>query len=430
MRPAVYKKQHQSRLKTIWNIFFKKRKVGSVKLSHKAKLKLTSYGLLTIIIVCLASIWYFWEEPLLSPLNSISQFKFLTTKPATAQQKNKIVYGFLPYWNLEKVKIQPELTHLSYFGLSIGSDGNIVTRDEDGNLHPGYNKLDSDTLMRLSNQVSQANHQVELTLVQFETDIIIEIINSDEAHQNLLTSLDSILLAYPFSGINLDIEYNGKITEELRDNFASLIEKIDQHLNQKFPKVQLSIDMYASASDNDQIWDVPRIGQAIDYIVVMAYDFHRTSSSQAGPVAPLFGGKKNWDTDIHQNLREYLRYVSNEKILLGIPFYGYEWQTDSRLPQANTYPGTGSTASYARVKDLLENSGELQVETGWDNLALSPYLSYIKDDEIFMIYYENPTSINFKMEYVRQLDLAGIAIWALGYEGQTRELWDVVAEYN
>jgi len=34
------------------------------------------------------------------------------------------------------------------------------------------------------------------------------------------------------------------------------------------------------------------------------------------------------------------------------------------------------------------------------------------------------------MEYVRQLDLAGIAIWALGYEGQTRELWDVVAKYN
>jgi GH18 family chitinase len=43
-----------------------------------------------------------------------------------------------------------------------------------------------------------------------------------------------------------------------------------------------------------------------------------------------------------------------------------------------------------------------------------------------MIYYENPTSISFKLEYVKQLDLAGIAIWALGYEGHTRELWDQV----
>ena len=430
MSSAVYKKQHQSRLKTVWNILFKKRKSSSIKFSRKAKLKLTSYGLLIIITVCLTLIWYFWEEPLLSPLNSVGQFKFLATKPVTARQKNKVVYGFLPYWNLEKVKIQPELTHLSYFGLNIGPDGNIATRDEDGNLHPGYNKLNSDTLTRLSNQVNQTNNQVELTLVQFEADTIIEIINNEEAHQNLLTSLDSILLAYPISGINIDIEYNGEITEELRDNFTSLIEKINQHLDQKFSKVQLSIDMYASASKNDQIWDVPRIGQAVDYIVVMAYDFHRTSSSQAGPVAPLFGGEKKWDTDIHQNLREYLRYVPNEKILLGIPFYGYEWQTDSRSPQANTYPKTGSTASYARVKDLLENSDDLQVETGWDNLALCPYLSYIENDEIFMIYYENPISINFKMEYVRQLDLAGIAIWALGYEGQTRELWDVVAKYN
>jgi len=127
--------------------------------------------------------------------------------------------------NLEKVKIQPRLTHLSYFGLNIGPDGNIATRDEDGNLHPGYNKLNSDTLTRLSNQVNQTNNQVELTLVQFEADTIIEIINNEEAHQNLLTSLDSILLAYPISGINIDIEYNGEITEELRDNFTSLIEK-------------------------------------------------------------------------------------------------------------------------------------------------------------------------------------------------------------
>ena len=89
----------------------------------------------------------------------------------------------------------------------------------------------------------------------------------------------------------------------------------------------LSIDVYAGASDNKQLWDIPALAPVVDYIVVMAYDFHRRSSPQAGPVAPLFGGSELWDSDINEHLRKFLEYVPREKILLGVPFYGYEWQT-------------------------------------------------------------------------------------------------------
>ncbi len=394
--------------------------------SHKTKIKLILTGTIITMISAVITIWFLWEVPLLSPISSLSQFQFLTTQTKQKEQKNRIVYGFLPYWNLENVSIQPELTHLSYFGLHITADGTILTQTEEG-THPGYSKLDSNRLLQLSNQVGANGDQVDLVLVQFDNKTIRQIVRDPKAHQNLLTSLDSILLAYPIGGINIDIEYSGKVTDELRADFVELIKKIDQHLEKKFNNIQLSIDMYASASSEEMIWDIKRIGKHVDYIVVMAYDFHRRSSTQAGPVAPLFGGSKLWSTDIHQHLRNYLKMVPKEKILLGVPFYGYEWQTDSRSPQANTYPDTGSTASYKRVKEILTRQDELQVETNWDDTALCPYLSYVEDGNIYMIYYENPTSISFKLEYVKQLDLAGIAIWALGYEGQTRELWDQVS---
>ena len=288
--------------------------------------------------------------------------------------------------------------------------------------------MNSDRLLDLANQVYDENSQFEITLVQFEADTIVKIANNPNAHENLLNSIDAILLSNPVSGINIDIEYGGTITKELRDNFASLIEKISQHLDKKFDHVTLSIDMYASASNNKQLWDVPRIANSVDYIVVMAYDFHRRGSSQAGPVAPLFGGKEKWDTDIHQHLREYLRYVPREKLLLGVPFYGYGWQTDSHSPQANAYPKSGFTATYTYVKNLLNEKEENNVKTGWDDEALCPYLSYEEDGEIFMIYYEDITSISYKLEYVKQLDLAGIAIWALGYEGEQRDLWDPISK--
>lgn len=164
----------------------------------------------------------------------------------------------------------------------------------------------------------------------------------------------------------------------------------------------------------------------VDYMVVMAYDFHRRSSPQAGPVAPLFGGKEYWDSDINQHLADLTKIVPKHKLLLGVPFYGYEWQTTSREAQAHTFPETGSTASFKRVKTILEQKEKLQVEQNWSEQALSPYLSYVKDGEIYVIYYENSRSLSYKLDYVNQLDLGGIAVWALGYEDTTRELWDTI----
>jgi spore germination protein YaaH len=184
--------------------------------------------------------------------------------------------------------------------------------------------------------------------------------------------------------------------------------------------------MYAGASKNNGLWDVPGIEPYVDYIVIMAYDFHRQSSPQAGPIAPLFGGKEFWDSDINQHVQGFVAQVPRHKLLLGIPFYGYEWETTSRDAQSHTFPDTGSTASISRVSELLKRKDELQVEERWNEEALSPYLSYKEDGKTYVIYYENSRSISYKLDYVNQLDIGGIAIWALGYEGDSRELWDVI----
>lgn len=379
-------------------------------------------GFLGLGISLLFSIWYFQETPIISPLSSLTTFNFINQ---IISSNDKIVYGFIPYWNLAEAKLQPELTHLAYFGLTIGADGSIITR-QDGGLEPGYKNFQSDQFLELSQQMNNQNKNVEIVLSQFESDTIVSLLTSEKSIQNLLASLDSILLAYPINGINLDIEYAGQITDSLRSKMVDLIAAIDQHLEQKYEHVQFSVDMYASAASKRQIWDVAKIEPYVDYIVVMAYDFHQRSSSQAGPVAPLFGGKQYWDSDINQHLANFVKFVPKEKLLLGVPFYGYEWQTTSREPQAHTFPKTGSTASFKRVKKIMADSETLQVEEGWNEQALSPYLSYMEDDEIFVVYYENSRSLSYKLDYVNQLNLGGISIWALGYEDSSRELWDVI----
>lgn len=379
---------------------------------------------LTVIFATLLTIWWYAEEPLESPISSLTSFSFLRS-PSHQPENEKVIYGFLPYWNISKTTIQPELTHLSYFGLTIGADGSLLTQTTEG-TEPGFNKLQSDDFLSISNQTLQQGGSVELVLVQFNADDISLFLSNPSAQERLLTSLDSVLLAYPFTGVNIDIELNGSPSPKMREQFTTFMKNLRAHLNERYGHITLSVDVYASAVEGTNIWDIKAIGEEVDYIIVMAYDFHRRQSTQAGPVAPLFGGKEVWDNDINTYLQKFVELVPAEKVLLGVPFYGYEWQTTSRDSQSHTFPNTGATASYERVQDLLKRKDELKVQEGWNENALSPYISYVEDNEIFVVYYENSRSISYKLDYVNQLDLGGIAIWALGYEGDSRELWEVI----
>lgn len=415
--PKIYQKQleDQPAPPNIFDKFLQnKKKIGA------------SWIVFGIIILATSLTVYLLGEPqLLSPITQNTSFKFLTGKNYLDPNQQKVVYGFLPYWNINKTALQPELTHLAYFGLTLAGDGNIITRTSEGG-EPGYGKLQSETFFQLTNQIPNKQTQEELVLIQFNNQDIVSLLSSEKAHQNLLENIDSLLLAYPFSGINIDIEYSGTVTPYLREKMTQLVATINHHLDQKYDNVTLSIDVYASAASSDSIWDVEKIAPEVDYIVIMAYDFHRRSSNTAGPVAPIFGGKTLWDSDINNHLKEFLKVADKDKLLLGVPFYGYEWQTTSDDPQALTIPNTGVTASYQRIQEVLEQSEELGVTEHWNEEALSPYLVFQEDGVTHIIYFDNSRSLSYKLDFVNQLDLKGIAIWALGYEGDYRELWDII----
>jgi spore germination protein YaaH len=393
--------------------------------SRASKIKIFILILLIFILTTATSVWVNWKLPIISPINSLTTFSFLS-EYNSIKNNEKVIYGFLPYWNTQKVALQDELTHLGYFSLTLDAQGNFIESYDNGELDMGLRRLNSETFLDLGNNLIENDKHVEIVITQFNHGDIVALLNSKKAQKNFYSSLDSVLLAYPINGVNIDIETSGETNEELRNNMTSFVKDLREHLNSKYTNMQLSIDMYAGAAQNKQIWDVEKIAPHVDYIIVMAYDFHRSSSEKAGPVAPLFGDTKAWEESISTYIQSFLDQAPREKILLGVPFYGYEWQTTSRESKAHTFPKTGATASYSRVLELLEKKEELQVQEQWNDVALSPYISYIEDDKIYVVYYENSRSLSYKLDYVNQLDLGGVAIWALGYEGDSRELWDVL----
>jgi len=70
----------------------------------------------------------------------------------------------------------------------------------------------------------------------------------------------------------------------------------------------------------------------------------------------------------------------------------------------------------------------LNIKPLWDENAQVPFYSYTSPStgSIRQVYYENENSLRIKYQITKNNNLAGIGIWALGYDGDRSELWNLI----
>lgn len=350
-----------------------------------------------------------------------------STPPLTPNPKPlspAIVYGYLPYWTRSSARFPGPLTHVSYFSLGIQADGRLLdlsTKEQEA----GYRAYKAGVLNNLRTELPEGK-KLELTITMMDQDAIPLFINSPEARARFVQDIKTIASTSPITGINIDIEYNGLVDDAIQENFAMLMKETRAVLQEQRPSKSLSIASYSDAGTIKRLTDLGRVEPYVDHIIMMAYDYHRRISPQAGPNSPLYGKKEGkWESDILSDLSDITKSVPPEKILLGIPFYGYQWEIeDPNNPNSFTIPRSGSTVTYEHIVPLKSGPG---VTRFFDPLAFSPYLRFEKRGKPIVLYYDDPESLSYKISLARSAGLGGIAIWALGYEGYTNELWDVIA---
>jgi spore germination protein YaaH len=336
-----------------------------------------------------------------------------------------IVYGYLPYWTRTKAVFHPQLTAVSYFSLGIQADGSLLDLPKN-KQESGYKAYQNGVLSNLRTEI-RADQKLELTISMMDQETIPLFVSDKSAHTRFLDDLETIITSAQIDGINIDIEYNGLVDETLQANLTELLQKTKTLLKSQPTPLSLSIATYGDAGNLKRITNLQTIAPHVDHIIMMAYDYHRASSPNAGPNAPLYGKtKRNWASDIMHDLKEYTDVVPAKKILLGIPFYGYQWQIeDGSDPNSFTIPKTGASVMYTYIPNILALPGAQEF---WDAEAFSPYVLFSKGSRHFVLYYDDSRSLSYKLQLVRQADLGGIAIWASGYEGETTDLWKTIEQ--
>ncbi len=280
----------------------------------------------------------------------------------------------------------------------------------------GYENLDHPELIAATHQ---ANKNILISLGGFgQSDGFAPMAADSAARKKFVENLVNYCIDGGYDGADIDWEFPQTTAD--RANLTTLIKEIREGFNDNNPGLLLT--MVAVPGDFNGHWhDYPALAAYVDWFNLMTYDFHGPWFSHAGHNAPLFQPPNDFDGSVDTGLK-YLnrtRGIPKEKINLGLPFYGREFNS------AVLYgPSTGGN-------DLPYNAIAPNLAAGWqyhwDDISKVPYLTNPTNSKLTT--FDDSLSITMKCDYAKQNGLAGVMIWALGYDiiGDRQPLLSAVA---
>ena len=223
-----------------------------------------------------------------------------------------------------------------------------------------------------------------------DADAASVVISTPENRANHIQIILAEVRAYQYDGIDIDYE---SLSIDMEDEFTAFMRELSAALHAEGKLLTVAVHAHTGRPDYQNYAD---LGEVVDRLRIMTYDYS-WSGSAPGPIAPLF-----WVRDV----AEYARSVVDPtKIQIGISFYAYDWPNNGGKASSLTYTDIQAIkAEYApSVNFVEERNGELVQES---------FFNYANRT----VWFANEKSLRSRMELVRELDLAGIAIWRLGNE--------------
>ncbi|MCL5411158.1 MAG: glycoside hydrolase family 18 protein [Patescibacteria group bacterium] len=343
--------------------------------------------------------------------------------PTKQESLKREVFGFLPYWKLDQASNLHYnlLSTIAYFGVTADDNGGIVEED------PGFTGWVSPTMETVRQKARENNVRIVLTLEAMTNNRIENILNDPATRTRLINRTVAEVNSKGGGGINLDFEYVGDPGPIVRKEFTDFTKEMADALHREIPGSEISVDVYAGGSHPSTLYDVSALTPSIDKIFIMGYDFYSPGSDNAGPVAPLYGAQEGkYYLDVATAVDEFLKVAPAEKIILGVPYYGWDWPVyDGKDPRSAKSWGGTEMKTYALTQEDSDNNDGSR---NWDDLAKEPWYWWWNptNETWHQVWYEDAASLGFKYDFINQKNLGGAGIWALGYDQNRPELWDLL----
>jgi spore germination protein YaaH len=341
---------------------------------------------------------YYNQNYILPELDNIDPIR---PKVVRDRIPSREVFGYHPYWmgtswqnyNFDLIST------LAYFSAEANTNGSL------GNLH-GW------PITGLINEAHDHGTNVVLCVTLFSSSGIETLLSNTTYRQNLIDNLLAQVQAGNADGVNVDFE---SFPASQKENMVTFITDLTETFHSEIPGSQVTLAM--PAVDWNDAWDYNALATISDGLFIMGYAYHWSGSSTSGPVSPLTGPGYT----LTWTVLDYLEKTNfqADKLILGIPYYGYEWPTTSSAPGAAT-TGTGVSKTYSEMEPLALSFGKQ-----WHESSQTPWY-YYQDSNWNQGWYDDSLSLSLKYDFALYHDLKGIGMWALGYDGTNPELWELL----
>lgn len=241
----------------------------------------------------------------------------------------------------------------------------------------------------------------------FDKAITHAVLSSTAKREKVIRQILSFVDLYDLDGINIDFE---EVPKEDGPAYVQFVKELSLFLKQK--GVTVSVDMYVPKPWTEH-YGRAEIGKYIDYLIIMGYDEHWSTSPKSGSVASI--------NFVREGVTDTLASVPANKVILGIPFYTRLWQET----------GSGDSVKVSSKAYGMGYGKQLMIDKGakieWNEEVAQYYGEYKEGDVTFKMWLEDQRSLAEKLKVASQYRLAGVAGWKLGLESE--EAWEAISQY-
>ena len=319
----------------------------------------------------------------------------------------KKVYGWHPYW-MGTAYTSYDFNLLSTFAY-FSYEVDPSTGD--------YTSIHSWKTTNSVNLAHAAGCAVELSVTNFGSANNTTLLSSTTSRQRLIDSLIVLVQYRNAEGVNIDFE---GVPGSQRVNFTAFMQDLSTQLKGAIPGATVSMALYAV--DWNNVFDIPNLDPYVDQFIIMGYDYHGSWSTDAGPTAPLYSGGIWYPYDLTRSVLYYLgEGATPEKLLIGLPYYGPEYNTaGSSIPSANTgYIG-------ARLYNYMRANYDGVHPRTFDAHSQTPDWIWQVGTQWKQGWVDDVQSLGEKFDLVFHKNIGGIGIWALGYDNGYTDLWNLI----
>jgi spore germination protein YaaH len=318
----------------------------------------------------------------------------LPPHPFGAGLGSHLVLGFLPSWEIAAAATvdYSALSEVAYYAVVVRADGSLLRTGQ------GWDDLVNGDVTPVVTAAHAAGARVLLTVASASERVLAHLAANPASGRRLAGTVAQVMSADGFDGVDLDLE--GQLASA-RLGFVRFVAAFSSRLRALEPSATIVLNtLPQSAVDPESFFDLKALAPFVDQFFVMAYDMSDLQSP--GPTAPLVGA----ELCDASSLASYVATVGSSKVILGIPFYGYDFTTARAGSHAVTV-GDPEAVSYDQV---LAAGRPAQ----WDPSTETPYISFRDKGRWHETWYDNPLSVALKVALAAAFRTAGVGAWELG----------------